>query len=247
MAGERHAFPPVHTLPATSGYDVAAVSILDIAIVVVLAAALLLGFLHGLFRPLITWAFIIAGVIIGFGNAGAAARLAPSADWRPLMGVIVVAVFAVVGFMVAHLIAPLIYRRIPGVGAIDRVGGALLSGVLALVAICFLLDGMVTLDRAAVPIEGSGSTPISAAQITEIQQFVASHPGASIALDPSQLQAIESQLGTGSQPAADIGQVSTVLGILRNLHIQMVDSHVAPVIFDIGQHIPFVRDGQTWP
>ncbi|MGO8687479.1 MAG: CvpA family protein [Candidatus Dormibacteria bacterium] len=220
-------------------------SALDIAILVILAVALLLGFLHGLFRPLITWAFIIAGVAIGFGHPGVAARFAPSAGWRPVMGLVVVVVFAVVGFLVARLIAPRIYRLIPGMGALDRVGGMLLSGVLALVMIFILLSGLVTLDRATAPLDGNGT--VSAAQINEVRQFVASNPAAGIALDPAELQSLENSLGSTSEPASQLAQANFVLGVLRNLHIQMAESKVAPIVFNAGERVPFLGDGRTWP
>ncbi len=220
-------------------------SYIDIAIVVILVLALLHGLLRGLFRPLITWAFIIAGVVVGFGHPGVAARFAPSPSWRPVMGLVVVIVFAVVGFLVAHLVAPRIYRLIPGMGAFDRIGGALLSLVLALVMICILLNGLVTLDRATAAIDGSGN--VSATQIDQIQRFVSSNPAAAIALDPSELKNLESSLASSTTPDSDIGQYNIVLGVLRNLHIQMVQSQVAPVIFNIGQNVPFLGSGQTWP
>ena len=218
---------------------------LDIAILVILAVALLLGFLHGLFRPLITWAFIIAGVAIGFGHPQVAARFAPSAAWRPVMGLVVVGVFAIVGFLLAHLIAPHIYRLIPGMGALDRVGGMLLSGVLALVMIFVLLSGLVTLDNASAPIDGSGT--VSAAQIGQIRQFVDGNPAARIALDPTELQTLETTPGATGGPDSQIGQVNLVLGILRNLHIQMAESKVAPVIFNAGERVPFLGSGESWP
>ncbi|MGP8160984.1 MAG: CvpA family protein, partial [Candidatus Dormibacteria bacterium] len=171
-------------------------SYIDIAIVVILVLALLHGLLRGLFRPLITWAFIIAGVVVGFGHPGVAARFAPSPSWRPVMGLVVVIVFAVVGFLVAHLVAPRIYRLIPGMGAFDRIGGALLSLVLALVMICILLNGLVTLDRATAAIDGSGN--VSATQIDQIQRFVSSNPAAAIALDPSELKNLESSLASST-------------------------------------------------
>jgi hypothetical protein len=78
---------------------------------------------------------------------------------------------------------------------------------------------------------------------------VASNPSTSIALSQSQLQALESQVESGSSPTsgADVGQLSTVLGVLRNVHIQMVRSKVVPVIFKIGESLPLLGNGQTWP
>jgi uncharacterized membrane protein required for colicin V production len=221
------------------------VSAIDIVIVVVLGLSLLSGFFRGLFRPLITWAFIIAGVAIGFGHPGVAEHFSPSAGWRPVMGLVVVVVFAIAGFLVAHLIAPLIYRHIPGGGLLDHLGGTLVSGVLALVVIFILLNGLVTLDRAAAPIEGNGT--ISATQIAQIQQFAASNPATAIALDPAQLHELETELGSSTKPATNVGRLSLVLGGLRNLHFQMVQSRIAPVIFNVGENLPFGDNGQTWP
>jgi uncharacterized membrane protein required for colicin V production len=221
------------------------VSYIDIACVIILVLALLHGLLKGLFRPLITWAFIIAGMAVGFGRPGVAASFAPSPSWRPLMGLVVVVVFAVVGFLVAHLVAPRIYRLIPGMGVLDRLGGAVLSVVLAFVVLFILLNGLVTVDRATAPIDGSA--PISAAKIQQIQQFVAGNPATSIVLTQSDMKALEGQLGSSTTPASNVGQLSTVLGVLRNVHIQMVRSKVAPGIFKIGESIPFLGNGQTWP
>jgi hypothetical protein len=163
------------------------------------------------------------------------------------MGLVVVVVFTVVGFLVAHLVAPRIYRLIPGMGLLDRLGGAVLSLVLAFVVLFLLLNGLVTVDRTTAPIDGI--TPVSVAELQQIQQLVASNPAASIALSQPQLQALEGEVSSGSSatPAADIGQLSTVLGVLRNVHIQMMQSKVAPVIFKIGESLPFLGNGQTWP
>ena len=161
------------------------------------------------------------------------------------MGLVVVIVFAVVGFLAARLIAPRIYRLIPGMGALDRLGGAVISLVLALVAIFILLSGMVTLDRATASIDGSGN--VSAAQLDKIQQFVAGNPAAAIALDPTELQNLKSSLGSSPTSDSDIGQFNLVLGILRNLDIQMKQSKVAPIIFNAGERVPFLGNGETWP
>jgi uncharacterized membrane protein required for colicin V production len=221
------------------------VSYIDIACAIILVLALLHGLLKGLFRPLITWAFIIAGITIGFGHPGVAASFAPSPGWRPLMGLVVVVVFTVVGFLVAHLVAPRIYSLMPGLGLLDRLGGAVLSVVLALVAIFILLSGMVTLDRATASIDGSGN--VSNAQIDQIQHFMVGNPAAAIALDPTELQNLKTSLGSSTTSDSDIGQFNLVLGILRNLDIQMAQSKIAPIIFNAGERVPFLGNGQTWP
>ena len=220
-------------------------SAIDLAIVVILLLSVFLGWRRGLFRPLITWAFIIAGVVVGFGHPAIADRFAPNPGWRPVMGLVVVVVFALVGSIVAHFVAPLIYRRIPGVSVIDRIGGVVVSLVFALLGIFVLLSLMVTLDQAAAPVDGTAS--VSGAQISQIRSFLSSNPGTAILLDPSQLKALESQLNRSPVTSANVGQVNGALGALRDLHTQMVDSHIAPVIFGIGERIPVLGGSKTWP
>jgi hypothetical protein len=222
-----------------------AVSYIDIGIIVILAVALLTGWWRGLLRPLITWAFIVAGVVVGFGDPSLASRFAPSPGWRPFMGLVVVVVFALAGILAARLLRRLFYGRIGAISALDRLGGALVSGILALVAIFILLSLLVTLEQAGAPVEGSGT--VSAQQVAEVQSNSTAHPSTAILLDPTQLQQAQQKLGSSSTPAADIGQLSGPLGVLRAAHTQMVESRIAPVIFGLGQRIPFLCDGQSWP
>jgi hypothetical protein len=161
------------------------------------------------------------------------------------MGLVVVVLFAVLGSIVAHFVGPLIYRRIPGMGVVDRVGGVVVSLVLSLLGIFVLLSLMVTLDAAATPIEGTAS--ISGVQIARIQSFLSNNPGTAIFLDPGQLQSLEAQLNQSPVNAADIGQANGALGALRDLHTQMADSHIAPFIFDTGERIPVLGTGRSWP
>lgn len=162
-------------------------SAIDIAILVILGLALLTGWWRGLFRPLIAWAFIVAGVVIGFGHPSIVDRLAPTHGWAPFMGVLVVVASAVAGMVFARLLGGLLYRRLRILGTVDRLGGAAVSGGLALVAIFILLSGLVA------------------------------------------------------------GQDQAPLGFLRSLNGQIAQSRVAPVIFDLGQRLPYLGDGQQWP
>jgi hypothetical protein len=220
-------------------------SAIDIGVVIVLALALLIGWWRGLLRPLIVWAFIVAGVVVGFVRPSVAVDLAPSPGWRPVMGVVVVAAFALGGVLIARLVGRLIYRHIRVIGLLDRVAGAALSLALAGVAVFILLSAIVTLDQAAAPVEGTGA--VSAARIAQIQSYVAAHPGSAILLDPAQLQALQQRPGLSTTPAADIGQLNGPLGFLRALHAQVVGSRVAPVIFNWMQTIPVLGGGQRWP
>ena len=162
-------------------------SAIDVAILVILGLALLTGWWRGLLRPLITWAFIVAGVVIGFGHPSIADRLAPNSSWTPFMGVLVVAASGLVGMVFARLLGGLLRRRVPILGTADHLVGAVVSGAMALLAIFILLSGLVA------------------------------------------------------------GQDQAPLGFLRGLNGEMDQSRVAPLIFDLGQRLPFLGDGQAWP
>ena len=76
---------------------------------------------------------------------------------------------------------------------------------------------------------------------------MAGNPAAAIALDPTELQNLKTSLGWSTTSDSDIGQFNLVLGILRNLDIQMAQSKIAPIIFNAGERVPFLGNGQTWP
>lgn len=159
------------------------VTAIDIGIVVVLALALIAGWWRGLLRPLITWAFIVAGAAVSFGDPALARRFAPSPAWRPYMGLVVIAVFALAGILASHLIGRVVRRGIPVIGLLDRLAGAVVSGLLAAVAVFIVLSAMV---------DGS-------------------------------------------------------FGTLGGLHTQMARSRVAPVVYDLGQKVPYLGGGRSWP
>jgi uncharacterized membrane protein required for colicin V production len=221
------------------------VSVIDIAVILVLVSSLLFGWLRGILRPLITWAFIVAGLVIGFGHPGAAADFAPTPGIRPFMGLAVVAVFAIGGWLVARTVAPFVYRRIPALRTIDRVGGLLVGGAAALISLTFLLGTLVTIDGVASPVTAAAT--VSSTQIAQIQQFLGQHPEAKVILDPGDLSSVASRLGTTTTTSASIGQLSSVLGVLRAIHGQVVQSHVAPIIFGFAERLPIVGRGRSWP
>jgi uncharacterized membrane protein required for colicin V production len=163
------------------------VSAVDIGILAVVGLALVTGWWRGLFRPLIAWAFVLAGVVIGFGHPALLARWAPSPAWDRYMGILTVVAATLVGAVVARLLGGVLHRRIPLLGTVDRLGGALVSGGLSLVAVFVLLS-------AAVAAGGGAPT-----------------------------------------------------GFLGAVRAQMARSRLAPLIFGVGQRIPFLGDGQSWP
>ncbi|HXZ98851.1 MAG TPA: CvpA family protein [Candidatus Binatia bacterium] len=218
---------------------------IDIGILVVLGLALITGWWRGLIGPVITWAFIVAGVVVGFGHPSVAARFAPSPGWRPFMGLVLVLAFGLAGILAARLVGRMFIRHIPVVGTLDRVGGALVSAVLALVAIFIVLSGMVTLDQAARPVVSAAT--VSAQEVSEVERLLPANPGTAILLDPAQLQALQQRLGSSTAPAAQLSQLNAPLGFLQSLHVQLVESRVAPVIFAILERIPFLGNGQSWP
>jgi len=158
-------------------------SYIDIGIIVVLALALVSGWWRGFLRPLITWAFVVAGVAVAFGDPALAGRFAPGTAWKPFMGLVVIAAFALAGWLVARLLGHLVYRRIRVVSGIDRLAGVVLSLALSLVAIFVVLCALTS------------------------------------------------------------GSLRDISGV----HTQIVDSRIAPVIYNAGQRLPYVGDGQVWP
>lgn len=221
-------------------------TVIDGAILVLLVVALAHGFFRGLLRPLFTWIFVVVGVIVAFYHPGLAGSLAPNATVRPLVGLVLVIAIAAVGGLVARVVAPPIYTRIPVIRTFDRVGGMVFSFVASLFSIFMILNSLVTVDTALAPVTGNAQA--SAAQIAQIRQLLAEHPELSSLINPDDLAAAQSRLGaTGTVASADIGTVSGVLGAWRQIHTQLAESRIAPVVFGIFDHLPLIGHNRGWP
>ena len=220
-------------------------TIIDGFILVILAISLILGFLRGIVRLLITWAFIVAGVVVAFFHPGLAAKIAPTPLVQPVAGIGIVLGFAIGGALLARILAPLIDSKVPFLGSIDRLGGMALSGVMSLVSIFMMLNSMVTVDSVISPL--TSGQPITATQLAEVDSLLSAHPELASLLNPDDVAAAERQIGSASVPAADLGQVSGPLGAWQTIHSQMVQSKVAPIVFGLFNHLPLIGHGRSWP
>ncbi|MGI8848246.1 MAG: CvpA family protein [Candidatus Dormibacteria bacterium] len=218
---------------------------IDGAILLILVLALVHGFFRGLIVPLICWAFIIVGVVVAFFHPGLAAKLAPSPILRPVIGSVIVVAFGFIGRLVARVVAPPIYSKIPLPRSLDKVGGVAVGVFASSLSIFMLLNSMVTVDRALTPLTRSDQT--SAVQIAEIRQTLAEHPELASILPPDDLAAVGQKPGQSAVPSNQIGQISSALGTWQQIHNQMAASRIAPAICAIFDHMPFIGQGATWP
>jgi uncharacterized membrane protein required for colicin V production len=220
-------------------------TIVDGLVLVMLAVSLALGFLRGIVRLLITWAFIVAGVVVAFFHPGLAAKVAPTPLIQPVAGVGIVLGFAIAGALLARIVAPLIESRIPFLRSIDRLGGMVLSGVLSCFSIFMMLNSLVTVDSVLTPL--TSGAPVSATQLAQINELLRAHPELAGVLNPKDVAEAQARLGSQTIPSANVGEVSGVLGTWQQIHQQLARSKVAPVIFGIFDHLPVIGRNRAWP
>ncbi len=116
----------------------------DIVIVVAVIAATYRGISVGALRQLGGTIGFVTGFVIGTMVAPTLAAHVHTTPWRPLVAIVLVIVVAGVGAWLGRLIgaaANLSLRRLK-LGSIDRVGGAVVAALGALVA-CWLIAGLL--------------------------------------------------------------------------------------------------------
>lgn len=140
----------------------------DVVIVVVVVLATYRGITVGALRQLGAVIGFVTGFVVGTMVAPALASHVHASTWRPLIAIAIVIVAAGTGGAIGGAIgaaANLSLRRLK-LGSVDRVGGAALSAVGALVA-CWLVAGLLVNASFA-----SFSTEIANSRILDVMDVV---------------------------------------------------------------------------
>lgn len=214
---------------------------IDMAIGATLLLAVVLGLVKGFVRPLLLeGSFLIALLFASSHQADLDNALGPSLGVRgaPLVllaaGALTVALIWPVRLLAGALL------RIPGLGAVDPAGGALLHGLLAFALVYLVTSALVTLGRALDPMLASRS-PLSPAQIHAFADATARDPVLHGLVDPGALQRLENQ--SGREPVT-LRQLERSQGIvdfyIHVIHGPLQRSQVTPAVLRLGEHLPLI-------
>jgi len=214
--------------------------IIDIAIVLVLIVALLLGYQRGVIQPLMAEIFFFATLLLIFRfHDPYTNEMSKLLHLNPVLSVFVALILAVILGAIGGAIGGA-FHRLEAIRGIDGLLGIFVHVVVTLVVIYLAISALVTLDNAFEPTLKSAS--LTLAQVNQLENFILSNPITSAMVSKQDLQALKTAAGKSAGASID-----SVAGIhqLQQIYVdflqpQLHSSRAVPIILSIGSHIPFL-------
>ena len=218
---------------------------IDIFIVLSLGLALFSGYRRGLLRTILNFCFILLGIYLAFFQPNLVSQLMPNPKWRPVAGLVVIGVCMVVGMLLSRPISALLTRWIPFLGGANRMGGMIAAGILSLISIYFVLSTLVSFDTALAPFR---SGTVNASGLDAVANYLAANPASKQFVALPEIEVAAQDIGNRSIPLTDLGQAGQyILDYNDSVRPQITGSILGPVVFAIGEHVPFFGRGRSWP
>jgi len=216
--------------------------ILDILIIVVVAAAVFIGYKRGTIQPLLS--------LLGFGLTA----LVLAGHWSGYSGFLDRHVHsnAVVDAIVLFLIALIVgyggwrlggfVHRMPVIRGADGLLGVVVCGLVAIWLLYGLISLGVALGRGFEGTIGAAST--TEAQAAAIQTYIQGNPILRHTITASDVTQLEQAAKTPNNPNSAIANFTSLQQLQSVYRVfclpQLESSHLAPVVMWIGKHTPFI-------
>jgi uncharacterized membrane protein required for colicin V production len=214
--------------------------ILDIAILVIVAIAVFIGYKRGAIQPVLVYGGFALVVLVLISHWTAYTKLLDTRlHSNAVIDAIVVVIVATVVAWLGGKLGGLIHRM-PVVRGADGLLGVFVNGLLAIYLIYVVLSMFVSLDKAFATTLGETST--TEAQAVAIARWVGGNPILSRLIGQGEIAGL---VKAAKQPGgADLTNYSS-LQTMQTVYKQLVykelrTSHLAGVVLWIGDHTPIV-------
>jgi hypothetical protein len=216
---------------------------IDLAIVLALAAGAFAGFRKGFIVPLV----VQAGALLSLGAvyAGPLNGTVPSGAAGLGMGIGAVVLGSSILGAVGGILVRLVYRF--GVlQRFDKVAGIPLGAATAAITLYVALVGTIALDGWLAPLHGTGV--IGPKELAAITKIAAINPTFAAFADPTMLNSIALAAAKAPIPADQLSQYDAALGFYEGqVRPQLLSSKIAPFLLAIGEKLPFVGQHLDFP
>jgi hypothetical protein len=219
-------------------------NLVDLAIVVVIALGVLIGWKNGLVGPLLAeGTFLLAYWIVS--THPNLVSLIPASVPRPLATLLLpIALGLVVGFVGRTVFMS--FFRLPFTRTVDKLLGAAANGALAFVIVYVVLLGMVGAGTVLDPLTRMGS--IQPNQVTAMQMLLAQNPQVAGFVPSGELGQLAAVSSVHPVALAQLGQYAQVINYYENtLRPQLATSRLAPLVMQYGARLPIIGRHVTLP
>ena len=219
-------------------------NLIDLAIVVIIAFGIYIGWRNGLVGPLLAEGTFLIGYLIASRNPGLVA-IVPSSIPRPYAVMLLPAIVGLVVGVVGRT-AFQAFFRLPFTRQVDKLAGAVANGALAFVIVYVVLLGLVGAGTVLDPLAQASS--IQSGQVAAMRLLLAENPQAAAMVPSGELNQLASVASVHALPIDQLGQYASVINYYEhNLRPQLKSSWLAPMVLRFGAHLPIIGRTVTIP
>ena len=215
----------------------------DLGIVVALAAGAFAGWRKGFIVPLV----VQAGALLSLAAlyAGPLKSSVPSGISGIGLGIGAVVLGSSILGAVGGIFIRLVYRF--GVlKRLDKVAGIPLGAATAAVTLYVALVGTIALDGWLGPLHGTGT--IGPQQLAAVQKLAAVNPTFAAFADPTMLNEITIAAAKAPIATTQLGQYDAALGFYESsVRPALLSSKIAPFLLGVGEKLPVIGQHVDFP
>jgi uncharacterized membrane protein required for colicin V production len=214
--------------------------IIDIAVLILLVIALIVGYQKGVIQPLMAEIFFFGTLLAVFRfHDQYTSEMEKLAHLTPVLSIFLAIILAIVMGAVGGAIGGA-FHRIESIRGIDGLLGIFVHVAVTLVVLYLAVSALVVLDNAFEPTLRSASLTLS--QVNTLESWVESNPITAAMVSKQDLKAL-----TDAASGAAGAKLDNVQGIhqLQQIYTsflqpQLHSSRSVPIILSIGSHLPFI-------
>jgi hypothetical protein len=215
----------------------------DLAIVIALAAGAFAGWRKGFVVPLV----VQAGALLSLATlyAGPLQGSVPAGVAGMGLGIGAIVIGSSILGAVGGMLMRLVYRF--GVlRRMDKVAGIPLGAATAAITLYVALIGAIALDGWLAPLHGT--LTIGPQQLTAVEQMASLNPAFGAFADPSMLSSIATEAAKAPIPAGELAKYDAALGFYEtSLRPALLASRMAPALLALGEHLPLIGRHVDFP
>jgi uncharacterized membrane protein required for colicin V production len=214
--------------------------VIDIAVALLILAALFLGYQRGVIQPLMAEIFFFGTLLIIFRfHDQYTTEMQNIVHLNAVISVFAALILAVVLGAVGGAIGGA-FHRMDAIRGIDGLLGVFVHVVVTLVIIYLGISALVTLDNAFVPTLNQASLTLG--QVTNLENMILSNPITSAMVSKSDLASLkDAAQRTNAAHLDSIGGIHQLQQLYTGfLEPQLHGSRTVPIILGFGQHLPFI-------
>ncbi|MGH7902926.1 MAG: hypothetical protein ACREPA_02210 [Candidatus Dormibacteraceae bacterium] len=212
--------------------------VIDAVVILVVLAALLVGFQKGLLQPLLAEVLFFGVLLVLVRDRHAYAAFMQ----RHLHGGGVVDVFgALILAVVAGYLGGILGRilhRLPVLRGVDGLFGVFVHAGIALAVLYVGISALVSLDMAFGPI--SNAVSLTARQVAQVQVALATTPVLGASIDPKEYSRLQKEARSGGARLDTASQLHLLDQVYLTVESQLRSSRLARYVMAIGVHFPVV-------